>query len=87
MTKIFALELAPYNIRVSSVHPGYIATHMIMDNFDEGGIAILKSLHPLTAAIDRLGNGEEVASAIMLAIENTFMTGSEIAVDGGYTAQ
>ena len=45
------------------------------------GIEMLKSLHPLSK------DPEEIAHAIIFAIENTFMTGAEIVVDGGYTAQ
>ncbi len=86
MTKNFAIELAPYNIRVNSVHPGYIITGMVNeDTMGKEGIEYLKSKHPLCAAINRLGEPEEISSAVMLAIENTFMTGSEIVVDGGYT--
>ena len=88
MTKNMALSLAKYNIRVNSVHPGYIITGMVNENtMGEAGIAYLKSKHPLCEGIDRLGEPEEISSAIMLAIENTFMTGSELVVDGGYTAQ
>lgn len=86
MTKNFAIELSKYNIRVNSVHPGYITTGMVNDDtMGKEGIEFLKSKHPLCAAIGRLGEPEEISSAIMLAIENTFMTGSEIVVDGGYT--
>lgn len=86
MTKNFAIELSKYNIRVNSVHPGYITTGMVNDDtMGKEGIEFLKSKHPLCAAIGRLGEPEEISCAIMLAIENTFMTGSEIVVDGGYT--
>lgn len=88
MTKSMALEFAPYNIRVNSVHPGYIITGMVNeDTMGTEGIEMLKSLHPLTKGIERLGKPEEIAHAIIFAIENTFMTGAEIVVDGGYTAQ
>lgn len=88
MTKHLALSLAQYNIRVNSVHPGFVVTGMVNDHtFGAEGIEFLKSKHPLSVATGRLGAPEEIASAIMLAIENTFMTGSEIVVDGGYTAQ
>lgn len=88
MTKSMALEFAKFNIRVNSVHPGYIITGMVNDDvMGEEGINALKMLHPLAQGIGRLGAPEEISSAILLAIENTFMTGSEIVVDGGYTAQ
>ena len=88
MTKSMALEFAPFNIRVNSVHPGYIITGMVNEDVAGAeGIEMLKSLHPLSKGIERLGKPEEIAHAIIFAIENTFMTGAEIVVDGGYTAQ
>ena len=45
------------------------------------GIEMLKSLHPLSK------DPEDIARAIIFAIENTFITGAEILVDGGYMAQ
>lgn len=88
MTKSMALSLAPHNIRVNSVHPGFITTGLVNEDImGSEFIEYLKAKHPLSAALNRIGLPEEVSSAIMLAIENTFMTGSEIVVDGGYTVQ
>ncbi len=88
MTKSMAVEFAPHNIRVNSIHPGYIITGMVNEDVAGAeGIEMLKSLHPLSKGIERLGKPEEIAHAIIFAIENTFMTGAEIVVDGGYTAQ
>ena len=82
MTKSMALEFAPYNIRVNSVYPGYIITGMVNEDVaGVEGIEMLKSLHPLSK------DPEDIACAIIFAIENTFMSGAEIVVDGGYTAQ
>lgn len=90
MTKTDALFYAKYNIRVNSVHPGFIDTPMVA-GFAEGTgnreatYEALKKLHPL----GRLGKPEEVASVIvfLLSDDSSFMTGSEVVVDGGYTAQ
>lgn len=90
MSKTDALLYAKYNIRVNSVHPGFIDTPMVQ-NFAEaaGGMeAVYKqiaALHPL----GRLGKSEEIASVIafLLSDESSFMTGSEVVVDGGYTAR
>lgn len=88
MTKNLALSLAPYNIRVNSIHPGTIMTGMVSEEIMGPELwQHLKDIHPISAGLGRLGAPEEISSAIMLAIENTFMTGSEIVVDGGYTAQ
>lgn len=91
-TKSAALHCAKagYGIRVNSVHPGYIKTPLITAAFaasEEGAarLAALTDLHP----IGRLGEPEEVANAILFLAseESSFVTGSELVVDGGYTAQ
>lgn len=82
-------------IRVNSVHPGYIRTNLIEDAFarvdpEQDGYTpdelreTIRGLHPM----GRFGEPEEVARAIVfLASEDaSFMTGSELVVDGGYTA-
>ncbi|MBE9390915.1 SDR family oxidoreductase [Fervidicoccus fontis] len=90
MTKVDALFYAKYNIRVNSVHPGFIDTPMVRGYAEGTGnrdavYEALKKLHPL----GRLGRPEEIASVIvfLLSDESSFMTGSEVVVDGGYTAQ
>jgi NAD(P)-dependent dehydrogenase (short-subunit alcohol dehydrogenase family) len=90
MTKTDALFYAGDGIRVNSVHPGFIWTPMV-EGFLEGQESPetanegLVGLHPL----GRLGRPEEIASAILFLAsdESSFMTGSEVVVDGGYTAR
>lgn len=90
MTKTDALFYAKYNIRVNSVHPGFIDTPMVAGFAESVGdkdatYMALKKLHPL----GRLGKPEEIANVIvfLLSDDSSFMTGSEVVVDGGYTAQ
>ncbi len=90
MTKTDALFYAKYNVRVNSVHPGFIDTPMVSGFAESTGnreatYEALKKLHPL----GRLGKPEEIASVIifLLSDDSSFMTGSEVVVDGGYTAQ
>ncbi len=84
-TKAWALELAPFNIRVNALCPGFVTTGLVNDDIvDAEGMAYIKSLHPLSAALDRIGNPDEQAHAIIFMIENTFMTGQSVVVDGGY---
>ncbi|MFT4134949.1 glucose 1-dehydrogenase [Microbacterium sp.] len=91
-TKSAALHCAKTGtgIRVNSVHPGYIWTPMVEAVAGEGGDQdagrkALESLHP----IGRLGRPEEIAYGILFLAsdESSFMTGAELVIDGGYTAQ
>ncbi len=97
LTKSVALEYGQkkYPIRINSVHPGVIDTDMgqmvvdlVMKRMakDEAvARALLVSQHP----IGRLGKAEDVANVIafLCSDDAAFVTGSELVVDGGYTAQ
>ena len=90
LTKAAALEWAPLGIRVNSVHPGFIDTPMVSgaiqqaENGNEMRDMII-SRH----ALGRLGVPREIADAVLFLAsdESSFMTGAELVVDGGYTAQ
>ena len=86
MTKSLAIELATRGIRVNCVCPGYIETNLtknLRDNPETYNKLI--NLHPMK----RLGKASEIAdAALFLASEDaSFVTGSSLLVDGGYTAQ
>jgi cyclopentanol dehydrogenase len=84
-TKGAAAELAPYNIRVNSVHPGYIATPMTKELPEaEEFQKIAVGATPL----GREGLSEEVAYGILYLAsgESSFTTGAELVIDGGATA-
>lgn len=84
MTKSAALALAKDGIRVNTVNPGYIQTGMVNEDIQgKDGIAYLVGLQPL----GRLGNPEEIAHGVVFLVENTFVTGTHLYIDGGYTAQ
>ena len=87
LTKSLALEFAQQGIRINAVLPAVIDTPMI-DRFargDEAQEEYLDSLHP----VGRIGKPEEVADAILwLASEKaSFVTGTSVRIDGGFTAQ
>ena len=96
LTKSNAMEFSDpsINIRVNSIHPGGINTNMIKNiintSIKETGAtedevrSQLEQIHPM----QRLGIPEEVAKvALFLAsTDSSYMTGSELVVDGGYTA-
>ncbi|MDI3314815.1 MAG: glucose 1-dehydrogenase [Mycobacterium sp.] len=85
LTKTAAIQYAPQGIRVNSVHPGVIATPMIDEQVPPDALPPLIRATPL----GRAGKPEEVAyGALFLASdESSFVTGSELVIDGGYTAQ
>ncbi|WP_416908529.1 MAG: SDR family NAD(P)-dependent oxidoreductase [Polymorphobacter sp.] len=90
LTKSAALEWAPLGIRVNSVHPGFIETPMVANALHaaENGNEMRDQLiaaHPL----GRFGVPREIADAVVFLAsdESSFMTGSELVVDGGFTAQ
>lgn len=85
LTKTVAAELAKYNIRVNSIHPGVIRTPMTDDLLKDP--ANTKALLG-TTVLGRPAEAIEVAyGALFLASdESSFMTGSELVIDGGYTA-
>ena len=83
MTKTAALELAPFGIRVNSVHPGYIDTPMLREPM--GGLADkLAGSVPLK----RLGTTSDIANLVLFLAsdESSYCTGSEFVIDGGVTA-
>ena len=91
MTKTDALLYAADNIRVNSIHPGYIWTPLVEDLAESSGEGVdnfrtqLDAKHP----IGHVGEPDDIAyGALYLASdESTFVTGSELVIDGGYTAQ
>lgn len=82
MTKAAALELAPRGIRVNSVHPGPIDTPMLHVRTAEQNRQRLEAV-----PMKRMGTAEEVADLVLylLSDESRYLTGSEVAIDGGAT--
>lgn len=83
LTRSAALTYARDGIRVNAVCPGSTYTGIINeDTMGKEGIEGLISLHP----IGRLGKPEEIAHGVVFLVENEFVTGVNLPVDGGYTA-
>ncbi|MDT0318923.1 glucose 1-dehydrogenase [Streptomyces millisiae] len=84
MTKHAAVEYGPDNIRVNSVHPGYIRTPMMVEATDEEGGGIGD-----TVPLRRLADPAEVSGLVLFLAsdESSYVTGTEHVVDGGLTAQ
>ena len=81
LTKAMAVELAPHNIRVNSVSPGYIRTELV-----EPMAEYHRQWEP-KVPLGRLGRPEELTGLYLyLASEaSSYMTGSDVVIDGGYT--
>ena len=81
LTKAMAVEFAPHKIRVNSVRPGYIITELVEPYAEY--FPVWEPKIPL----GRLGRPEELTGLYLyLASEaSSYMTGSDIVIDGGYT--
>jgi len=85
-TKSTAIQYANDGIRANSVHPGVIETDMTAGMLmDEAGRQSRVARHP----IGRLGTSEDIAFGVLYLAsdESSFVTGSELVIDGGLTAQ
>jgi NAD(P)-dependent dehydrogenase (short-subunit alcohol dehydrogenase family) len=85
LTRALAVEYAPYNIRVNTLSPGFVETALterVLRN-----PAIRKALLDQTP-MRRFGTGEDIARAALFfaSDDSTFVTGSELMVDGGMAA-
>jgi 3-oxoacyl-[acyl-carrier protein] reductase len=83
MTKTLAIELAPFNILVNSVAPGYVMTDMTRQNNSENELEKILTTIPM----GRFAEPGEIAEivAFLCSDRNTYITGQTIVVDGGCT--
>lgn len=91
-----ALHVAKDGIRVNTIHPGYIETEMVINGCKElepetedvrqtSMYQSLAKLHP----VGHLGNPDDIAygTLYLASDESKFVTGTQLVIDGGYTAQ
>lgn len=84
ITQTLAVELAPYNILINTVCPGFTLTDLTRKNLTEDQMKETASVIPA----GRMAEPEEPAKLIcfLAGEDNTYITGQQIAVDGGYTS-
>lgn len=85
-TKSAALQYAKENIRINSVHPGYADTPLTVGRFNDPAVrAQLLKRTPM----GRLGTAMDIANGVLFLAseESSWITGSELVIDGGMTAQ
>ena len=83
LAKVACLELGPRGIRVNTVHPGYIETPMT-----ESASPVFRDANVAETPLGRTGTVDEVAPLVLFLVsdESSFISGTEIPVDGGMTA-
>jgi 3alpha(or 20beta)-hydroxysteroid dehydrogenase len=86
LTKVAALELAP-DIRVNSLHPGWVDTPMVRDKSKVSDEEFARRIRPIVP-MGRAAEASELAkAALFLASDlSSYLTGSELVADGGRTA-
>ena len=86
LTKATAIQYAKDGIRVNSVHPGPIQTPMLDAVFAD---AETREQRRSQVPLERFGEPEDVAYGVLFLAsdESSYMTGSELVIDGGWTAQ
>jgi NAD(P)-dependent dehydrogenase (short-subunit alcohol dehydrogenase family) len=84
MSKNAAITYAPQNIRVNSLHPGFIGTPLTDAQAPEVNEYVVSQ-----TPMGRAGTPEEIAAGVVFLAsdEASFVTGSELVIDGGYLAQ
>ena len=85
LTRALALELAKDNVLVNCLAPGFVDTELTRGILGEKGIQEMAAKVPM----GRLAQPEEIAqyACFLVGEENTFMTGQNIIVDGGFTCE
>lgn len=86
MTKALALDLAPRNVRVNNIAPGYTRTNMTRKSYDDPN---LNKQRLDRMIIKRWGEPEDMVGAAIFLASNasSYMTGADIVIDGGWLAK
>lgn len=83
MTKVWAKELGVFGIRAVAIAPGFIDANSTHRAISEQNIKVIKQKTPLR----RLGSISDVTDSVLFALENSFLSGCVVPVDGGYNIE
>jgi 3-oxoacyl-[acyl-carrier protein] reductase len=85
MTRTLAVEVAPFNVLVNGVAPGFVNTELTKQNNTEQDLTAIRC----TIAMRRLAEPEEIAEVVsfLCSERNSYITGQTIVVDGGFSIQ
>jgi len=88
MSKQVAIEYAREGIRVNSVHPGAVRTELTQNLVDQLGPEFMEQFYS-SVPMHRIAELEEVSNAVafLASDESSFITGTELVIDGGLLAQ
>jgi 3-oxoacyl-[acyl-carrier protein] reductase len=75
LTRAYALRLAPEGVTVNAIAPGLIDTEM--------GAPLIKAGVAARIPVGRVGTGEDIAEAVLFLVDDAFVTGQTLAVNGG----
>jgi len=84
ITKSLARELGQYNILINAICPGYVNTEMTQQNISVEEQEKIRTTIPLA----RFAEPNEIANLVkfLISVENSYMTGQTIVIDGGFLA-
>ena len=88
LTKNMAIELSKFGIRVNSISPGAIDTRMLRAGLERGHVQGVNSGELVSKLGDKhllkkIGSPENVANSVYYILNNNFLTGSNLIMDGG----
>jgi len=85
LTKYYAKALGPYGVRVNNLGPGYIVTEMTEKSYSDSSIRANREKHTF---LQRWGSPKDLigASIFLASSASSYITGQDIYVDGGWTA-